>query len=85
MNARFQGPVVSPSKIIGTQGDFPCGNTYKSYEGNEANDFVTLQIRASALQRLIGEHRIVAEELRCLNCQSRDLVRNAMLEILCEG
>lgn len=44
--------------------------------------FVPLEIRASALERLIREHCLVAEELHCKDRLSKDVVRNAILDAL---
>ena len=44
--------------------------------------FVPLEIRASALERLIRENYLVAEELHCRDKSSKDVVRKAILDAL---
>lgn len=44
--------------------------------------FVPLEIRVSALERLIREHYLVVEELHCRDKTSKDVVRQAVLDAL---
>lgn len=60
---------------------FSRGNVSSQYEPPKPA-FVSLEIKASALQRLIMEHRLVAEELHCMNQKSKDIVRKAILDTL---
>lgn len=59
-------------------------DTHKSDAGelNKRAVFVPLEIRASALERLIRENYLVAEELHCRDKSSKDVVRKAILDAL---
>lgn len=59
-------------------------DTHKSdtRELNKRAVFVPLEIRVSALERLIRENYLVAEELHCRDKSSKDVVRKAILDAL---
>lgn len=44
--------------------------------------FVQLEIQVEALQRLIGQHNLVIEEIHCMNGRSKNIVRQALLDSL---
>tara|TARA_B110000444_G_scaffold245325_1_gene265655 strand:- start:283 stop:552 length:270 start_codon:yes stop_codon:yes gene_type:complete len=44
--------------------------------------FVQLEIQVGALQRLITQHRLVIEEIHCLNGRSKNIIRQALLDSL---
>ena len=75
------GGMFVPQGEPGTK-KFSRGNVSASYESPVKPVFVSLEIKVSALQRLIMEHRLVAEELHCMNRQSKDIVRKAILDTL---
>jgi len=44
--------------------------------------FVQLEIQVGALRRLITQHRLVIEEIHCLNGRSKNIIRQALLDSL---
>tara|TARA_R110001592_G_scaffold171117_3_gene409159 strand:+ start:10053 stop:10310 length:258 start_codon:yes stop_codon:yes gene_type:complete len=84
MKARFNEPSC---RAFSPQGEF--GHQLFSRENVSGAEpvikatFVAIEMNVGTLQRLIAEHRLVAEELHCLNGQSKDVVRKALLDALC--
>ncbi|MDX2463791.1 MAG: hypothetical protein QNK31_04710 [Porticoccus sp.] len=83
MKARYNEPSC---RAFSAQGEF--GHQLFSRENVTGTEpaikatFVAIEMNVGTLQRLIAEHRLVAEELHCLNGQSRDVVRKALLDAL---
>ncbi|MBQ60451.1 MAG: hypothetical protein QGG67_00630 [Gammaproteobacteria bacterium] len=46
------------------------------------DSFVQLEIQVEALRRLIAQHRLVIEEIHCLNGRSKNIVRQTLLDSL---
>jgi hypothetical protein len=83
MKAIFNGP---SSRAFSPQGEFVhqlfSRNDISDTEPETGDTFVPISINIVALQRLIMEHRLVAEELHCFSPQSKDVVRRALLDAL---
>lgn len=46
------------------------------------NNHVQIELSLTTIQRLLGEHRLAGEELRCLNRQSKDSIQKLFLRNL---
>jgi hypothetical protein len=91
MNARFAGPSTGPclnahqrrGRRYRTQKSVTVASSgAKRSKSAEAATFVTLDIKVVALERLIGEQKLVAEELHCRDVKTKDVVQQAMLNAL---
>lgn len=51
------------------------------FQQNEAS-FVRLEIQAGALRRLIAKHKLMIDEVHCLDRQSKNIIRHALLDSL---
>lgn len=57
-------------------------HTHESTDQQHPKKFVRLEIRVEALQRLINQKKLTADEVRCLNKRTKRVFRQALLDSL---